>query len=107
MNITNVDASWNRSHICSFARLAGAAGGRYNRTMNTSLLEQARELSVEEQLELVEALWNSLVDGNAVPGPTNAQKEELDRRLVDHADTPKDVVSWDEVKDSALTRIGR
>jgi hypothetical protein len=28
----------------------------------------------------------------AVPGPTNVQKEELDRRLVDHAGNPEDVV---------------
>jgi hypothetical protein len=48
-----------------------------------------------------------LVDRNAVPGPTNAQKEQLDRRLVDHADNPEDVVPRDEVKDSALTRMGR
>jgi putative addiction module component (TIGR02574 family) len=75
--------------------------------MNTSLFDQVLELSVEEQLELVEALWDSIVDRNAVPSPTNAQKTELDRRLVDHATNPDDVVPWDEVKDSALTRIGR
>ena len=75
--------------------------------MNASLFDQVRKLSVEEQLELVEALWDSLVDRNAVPGPTNAQKEELDRRIVDHTDNPEYVVPWDEVKDSALTRIGR
>jgi putative addiction module component (TIGR02574 family) len=105
--MTHWSASWNRSHICLFARLAGAGDERYNGTVNTSLFEQVRELSVEEQLELVEALWDSLVDRNAVPGPTNAQKEELDRRLVDHADNPEDAVPWGEVKDSALTRIGR
>jgi putative addiction module component (TIGR02574 family) len=75
--------------------------------MNTSLFDQVRELTVEEQLELVEALWDSIVDRNAVPGPTNAQKAELNRRLVDHAANPDDVIPWDEVKDSALTRIGR
>jgi putative addiction module component (TIGR02574 family) len=75
--------------------------------VNTSLLDQVRELSVEEQLELVEALWDSIVGRNAVPGPTNAQKAELDRRLADHAANPDDVVPWDDVKDSALTRIGR
>jgi putative addiction module component (TIGR02574 family) len=42
-----------------------------------------------------------------VPGPTSAQKAELDRRLAEHAANPNDVVSWDEIKDSALTRIGR
>ncbi len=75
--------------------------------MNTSLFDQVRQLSVEEQLEFVEALWDSIVGRNAVPGPTNAQKAEIDRRLADHAANPDDVVAWDEVKDSALTRIGR
>jgi putative addiction module component (TIGR02574 family) len=75
--------------------------------MNTSLFDQVRELSVEEQLELVEALWDSIVDRNTVPGPTNAQKAELDRRLAEHTANPHDVVPWDQVKDSALTRIGR
>jgi hypothetical protein len=40
------------------------------------------------------------------PGPTDSQKAELDRRLADHAANP-DEVPWDDVKDSALTRIGR
>ena len=75
--------------------------------MNTSLFDQVRLLSVEEQLEFVEALWDSIVDRNAVPGPTNAQKAELDRRLSDNAANPDDIVPWGEVKDTALTRIGR
>jgi putative addiction module component (TIGR02574 family) len=75
--------------------------------VNTSLLDQVRQLSVEEQLEFVEALWDSIGDRNAVPGPTDAQKAELDRRIADSAGNPDDVVAWDEVRDSALTRIGR
>jgi putative addiction module component (TIGR02574 family) len=60
-----------------------------------------------EQIELVEALWDNIVERNAVPGPTEAQKAELDRRLSEHAAHPDDVVPWSEVKDSALTRIRR
>jgi hypothetical protein len=37
--------------------------------MNTSLLDQVRQLSVEEQIELVEAFWDNIVERNAVPGP--------------------------------------
>lgn len=92
---------------CLFARLTGAAAGRYNGVVNTSLLDQVCQLSVEEQLEFVEALWDSIGDRNAVPGPTDAQKAELDRRIADHAANPGEVVAWDEVRDSALTRIGR
>ncbi len=73
--------------------------------MNTHLLEQARQLSVEEQLELVEALWDDLAERNTVMLPTAAQKLELDRRLLDHEANPDDSVSWDEVKASAFARI--
>jgi putative addiction module component (TIGR02574 family) len=75
--------------------------------MNTRLFDQARRLSVEEQIELVEALWDDIANRNAVPRPTEAQRAELDRRLDDHLANPEDVVAWDEVKASALARIGR
>ncbi|MDO9452839.1 MAG: addiction module protein [Stagnimonas sp.] len=75
--------------------------------MNTQLLSQARQLSVEDQLELVEALWDGIAKRNAVPGPTDVQKAELDRRLADHEANPDDVVSWNEVKASALAQLKR
>ena len=94
-------------NIFTFASLARAAAARYNYAMNTSLFDQVRQLSVEEQIELVEALWDNIVERNALPGPTEAQKAELDRRLSEHAAHPDDVVPWSEVKSSALTRIRR
>jgi putative addiction module component (TIGR02574 family) len=94
-------------NIFAFASLTRAAAARYNYSMNTSLFNQVRQLSVEEQIELVEALWDNIVERNAAPGPTEAQKAELDRRLSEHAAHPNDVVPWSEVKDSALTRIRR
>ena len=94
-------------NIFAFASLARAAAARYNCAMNTSLFDQVRQLSVEEQIELVEALWDNIVERNAVPGPTEAQKAELDRRLSEHAASPDDVVPWSEVKDSALARVRR
>jgi len=75
--------------------------------MNTHLLDQAAQLSVQDQIELMEALWDGIVKRNAVPPPTDAQKAELDRRLADHEANPDDVVAWSEVKASAFSRIGR
>lgn len=75
--------------------------------MNTKLLSQARQLSIQDQLELVEALWDGIAKRNAAPGPTDPQKAELDKRLADHEANPDDVVSWGEVKASALTHIGQ
>jgi putative addiction module component (TIGR02574 family) len=75
--------------------------------MNTQLLDEARKLSVDEQIELAEALWDNIVERNAVPPLIDAQKAELDRRIDDHEAHPDDVVLWDEVKASALQRIGK
>ena len=73
--------------------------------MNTQLLEQARVLAIDEQIELAEAIWDGIVSRNAVPPLTEAQKTELDRRLTYHLKNPDDVVSWDEVKAAALAKI--
>lgn len=75
--------------------------------MDTHLLDQARQLSVQEQLELVEALWENIANNNGLPLPTAAQRAELDRRLADSNANPDDVVPWSEVKRAALTHIGR
>ena len=73
--------------------------------MNTHLLQQASVLDVDEQIELVEAIWNGIVSRGAVPSLTEAQKTELDRRLADHLANPNDVVSWSDVKAAALVKI--
>jgi putative addiction module component (TIGR02574 family) len=75
--------------------------------MNTRLFDQARKLSVDEQIELVEALWDNIVERNAVPPLTEAQTAELDRRIADHEANPDDVISWEEVKAEALKRFGK
>ncbi|MCX7093402.1 MAG: addiction module protein [Methylobacter sp.] len=75
--------------------------------MNTNLLQQASTLDIDEQIELVEAIWNGIVSRGAVPTLTEAQKIELDRRLADHLANPNDVISWDEVKAAALSKVGQ
>ena len=73
--------------------------------MNTQLLQQARMLNVNEQIELVEAIWNGIVSRDAVPSLTDAQITELDRRIEDHLAHPDDVIDWDEVKAAALAKM--
>ena len=75
--------------------------------MNTQLLDQAQQLNVDEQIELVEAIWDGIVERNAVPPLTRAQEAELDSRIADHEANPDDVVSWEEVKAAALRRLGK
>ena len=73
--------------------------------MNTQLLQQASLLDTDEQIELVEAIWDGIVRRGAAPSLTEAQKTELDRRLADHLANPNDVVPWSEVKAAVLAKI--
>jgi putative addiction module component (TIGR02574 family) len=73
--------------------------------MYTQLLQQARVLNTDEQIELVEAIWDGIVSCGAAPSLTETQKLELDRRLADYLANPDDVVPWSEVKAAALAKI--
>ena len=73
--------------------------------MNTRLLQQASVLDIDEQIELVEAIWDGIVSREAAPALTEAQKTELDRRLADHLVNPNDVIPWSDVKAAALSKI--
>lgn len=64
-------------------------------------------LSVEERLALVEDLWDSIAEENAAKSLTDAQRAELDRRLLDHEANPDDVVPWEDVKASITARLNR
>jgi len=75
--------------------------------MNSQLLQQARLLDINEQIELVEAIWDGIVKSSAAPSLTEAQKTELDQRLEDHLAAPDNVVPWSEVKTAALAKIGQ
>jgi putative addiction module component (TIGR02574 family) len=60
------------------------------------------ELSVSERIQLVEDIWDSVA---AVPGSirlTNAQREELDRRLEDYHQHPDDDIPWETLKGQIL-----
>lgn len=75
--------------------------------MTTDLLDQARKLSLAEQIDLVEALWDSIAGQPDAPLPTDAQREELDRRLADHRAHPDDLRDWSDVKAAARARLGQ
>ena len=69
-----------------------------------TILAEAEALSVEERLQIAEALWDSVAaDAEQLP-LTDAQRQELERRLADDLANPDDVVSWDEVEAQALAR---
>lgn len=68
-----------------------------------------RSLSVEDRLQLVGDIWDSIAeDANAHPEVlplSEAQKAELDRRVADIRDNPSSGVTMDEALDKIRARF--
>lgn len=64
-------------------------------------------LSTDEQLDLVQALWNSIAAARTTPTVSDALRQELHRRAADDDANPDDVVPWEQVKAEARARHGR
>jgi putative addiction module component (TIGR02574 family) len=67
--------------------------------MDSQFVNQVRALPLEQRIELIDALWESLAEEGYQPPLTPAQAAELDRRLADHRNNPDDVVSWESIKE--------
>ena len=75
--------------------------------MNIDLIETAKGLSLPERIELLDALWESIVEDGYEPPLTDEQGAELDRRLKAHHDNPTDVVEWETIKAELDIKLGR
>ncbi|MBS0260966.1 MAG: addiction module protein [Planctomycetes bacterium] len=64
-------------------------------------------MSLDERIALATAIWDSIASEPHPPLVTEAQRQELGRRLADHAANPEDVVPWERVKAEILARFQR
>ncbi len=63
-----------------------------------TVLEQALHLTVQEKLELISAVWESMAEHHEnIPVP-NWQLTELERRIESQRGDPQPGQTWDEVK---------
>lgn len=62
-------------------------------------LSDILQLSIAERIQLVEDIWDSIAAFPEALPLTEAQKQELDRRLEAYAQNPNDGISWDELKE--------
>ncbi len=61
-------------------------------------IEDIQQLSIPERVQLVQAIWESIArDTDALP-LTDAQRLELDRRLIEYERNPADTISWEEIR---------
>jgi putative addiction module component (TIGR02574 family) len=65
------------------------------------------QLSVEERIELAERIWDSIASDVAKAPLTEAEKQEIDRRLAAHEANPHAAIPWEQVEAEALARLRR
>ena len=77
-------------------------GGPMTLTMNALGIDR---LSVDDRLALVHEIWDSIAAEPRNTYLSDAQRDELERRVAEHERNPQDVVPWEQVKADALTRF--
>ena len=68
--------------------------------MSAVNIQELLRLSVSQRIQIVEAIWDSITASPELLPMTDAQRQELDRRLADHQEHPEDTRSWEEFRDT-------
>jgi putative addiction module component (TIGR02574 family) len=63
-----------------------------------------RQFSVAERIEMIEAIWDTVVDEGQLVPLSDAQRAEVSRRMADRRAAPDDVVSWEDIKQRLAQR---
>ena len=67
------------------------------------LWAELMELTLEERVELVHELWDS-IELTEQPTLTQDQKDEIDRRYAEHLRDPSSALRWEDVRARLLAR---
>lgn len=62
-------------------------------------LSDILQMSIAERIQLVEDIWDSIAAFPEAVPLTEAQRQELDRRLHAYAQNPDEGISWDQLKE--------
>jgi putative addiction module component (TIGR02574 family) len=64
----------------------------------TATLAQIARLPVEERIQLVQAIWDTIAADQLPPHLSEDQKRELDRRIAELDANPDNVLTWEQIK---------
>lgn len=65
-------------------------------------MQEILQLSIAERIQLVEDIWDSIALKPEDVPLTDAQRSELDRRLLQYKENHADVISWKDLKKKLL-----
>lgn len=67
--------------------------------------EDVLDLPVSERIQLVADIWDTISSAPDQPEISPAMMAMLRKRLADHRANPDDTLSWEEVKESILSKL--
>jgi putative addiction module component (TIGR02574 family) len=62
-------------------------------------------LSIAERIALVQEIWDSIAAEAEQSPLTEAQRQEVDRRLAAHRANPQAAIPWEQIEAEALARL--
>jgi putative addiction module component (TIGR02574 family) len=62
-------------------------------------------LSVAERIAIIQEIWDSIADEIEKAPLTEAQRQDVDRRLAAHEANPEAAIPWNQVEADALARL--
>jgi putative addiction module component (TIGR02574 family) len=62
-------------------------------------------LSIAERIALVQEIWDSIAADVEQAPLTEAQRQEVDRRLAAHRANPQAAIPWEQVEADALAQL--
>jgi putative addiction module component (TIGR02574 family) len=65
---------------------------------STSPLSEILQLSIDERIQLAQDIWDSIAAVPEAIALTDAQREELDRRLAAYEANPDEGIPWEELR---------
>jgi putative addiction module component (TIGR02574 family) len=65
------------------------------------------KLPPDEQLALVRAIWDHIAATGPTPRLSDAQRQDLQRRVAEDDANSDDLIPWEQVKAEARKRAGR
>jgi putative addiction module component (TIGR02574 family) len=71
----------------------------------TATLTEIRAMSMDDRIRLVQAILESITEDQAQLELTEAQRQELDRRLADMDANPDDEILWEQAYAESLRRV--
>ena len=65
---------------------------------HTETLNAIKSWSVDDRVELVNQIWDSIADDSGVPKITDPLRTELDRRIAVYESDPSAVLTWEQIE---------